>query len=239
GGKSWKCKELPDKKNVYGACTTSDKKIWITGTYRRNDTGMSYIYIDYSTDNGDTWKNSLDTIFPGRSPNSSEPRKIQFYDSLNGAMVGSNGTFVRTTDGGKTWHDEVRKGVKPDTMVYGSFYDFDYKTQNTIALYGQCALRRPRLIFAPLLSIPSGLKNDEISKSNNYISPNPATDFITINYDYEGNGASSPALIYDILGVKVAQEPLINGSNKINISQLTSGVYFVKIGDRVEKFVKI
>ncbi|HRP03253.1 MAG TPA: T9SS type A sorting domain-containing protein [Candidatus Kapabacteria bacterium] len=78
-------------------------------------------------------------------------------------------------------------------------------------------------------------------QGNNSIifSPNPATDFITINYDYEGNGASSSALIYDILGVKVAQEPLINGNNKINISHLTHGVYFIKIGDRVEKFIKI
>ncbi|HRP03170.1 MAG TPA: T9SS type A sorting domain-containing protein [Candidatus Kapabacteria bacterium] len=81
--------------------------------------------------------------------------------------------------------------------------------------------------------------NEDQATIRHSLSPNPATDFITINYDYEGNVASSPALIYDILGVKVAQEPLINGSNKINISHLTPGVYFIKIGDRVEKFIKI
>ncbi|HRP02377.1 MAG TPA: T9SS type A sorting domain-containing protein [Candidatus Kapabacteria bacterium] len=84
-----------------------------------------------------------------------------------------------------------------------------------------------------------GVKDISLHNTDVAIFPNPATDFITINYDNKDNNISSPAFIYDILGLQVLQKSFINSNNKIDISHLTPGVYFIKIGNRIEKFVKI
>jgi len=107
----------------------------------------------------------------------------------------------------------------------------------------------PQPLF--LNSIKNDLLNEELT-----ISPNPATDYITINI----NGIN-PTLkregdvfvgIYDIMGILVSNTPssVFNGQTgasdlpRIDISNLSPGVYFVKIigsngaYSSVEKFVK-
>ncbi|MDT3739093.1 MAG: T9SS type A sorting domain-containing protein [Candidatus Kapabacteria bacterium] len=76
---------------------------------------------------------------------------------------------------------------------------------------------------------------------NNYnISPNPASDFIDINLNNEASiNAFGKVQIFDILGLEVGQSSLIDGNNRIDISHLPAGVYFIRIGDKVEKFVKM
>lgn len=97
----------------------------------------------------------------------------------------------------------------------------------------------------PLLSI---IENDI---SNIEIAPNPANDYITINLLSinptlkRGIEDKSFIEIYDVMGLKIqstpsAWQPSINEGNlKIDISNLAPGIYFVKIGGRVEKFVKM
>jgi len=96
------------------------------------------------------------------------------------------------------------------------------------------------------------LSINEIVKSNNnnsLIFPNPTTDYITINL--EGiNQSFNPSAegivsveIYDMMGVKMQSIPVetqnfVSLQQRIDISNLTPGVYFVKIGDKVEKLVK-
>jgi hypothetical protein len=82
------------------------------------------------------------------------------------------------------------------------------------------------------------------------ISPNPASDYIEIQVKpSEGLEPSEGynVQIFNILGIEVGQSSLIvitgqTGASdllKIDISNLNAGVYFIKIGDRVEKFVKM
>jgi len=70
--------------------------------------------------------------------------------------------------------------------------------------------------------------------------PNPTSDFITIT---ELNNGLQPIVhkvqIFDVLGIKVGQSSLIEGNNRIDVSHLPAGVYFIRIGDKVEKFVKM
>ena len=76
------------------------------------------------------------------------------------------------------------------------------------------------------------------------ISPNPAGDFITISLE----SLRSPSRwtptnieIYDMVGLKVISEPIqpMTSSHRMNIEKLPAGLYFIKIGDKVEKFVKM
>lgn len=78
------------------------------------------------------------------------------------------------------------------------------------------------------------------------LSPNPAKDFININYNYLGGFENSEVVIaeiYDLMGVKIQSMPikikdLIPLNHQIDVSNLTTGIYLLKIGEKVEKFVK-
>jgi hypothetical protein len=77
---------------------------------------------------------------------------------------------------------------------------------------------------------------------NNYsdilLYPNPATDFIEINIINETNPNASFAQIFNIFGIEVSKSSLTDGNNRINISHFPAGVYYIRIGDKTEKFVK-
>jgi photosystem II stability/assembly factor-like uncharacterized protein len=87
---------------------------------------------------------------------------------------------------------------------------------------------------------------EQLSKKEAFlISPNPAEDYIeiTINKpscpDFIG-AEGSDIEIYDVLGEKIMSESIhpMTRSHRMNVSNLPRGVYFVRIVNRVEKFVK-
>ncbi len=76
-------------------------------------------------------------------------------------------------------------------------------------------------------------------KSTTNIYPNPAGDFINISIDKEAGLLSREVQIVDLLGLVVFKQKLTDDINRIDISNLPRGTYFIKIGDKVEKFVKM
>jgi hypothetical protein len=68
--------------------------------------------------------------------------------------------------------------------------------------------------------------------------PNPAGDYIKITIDKPSEG--SELEIYDVLGERVFSKSIhpMTLRHRMNIANLPSGVYFVRIGAQVEKFVK-
>jgi hypothetical protein len=90
-------------------------------------------------------------------------------------------------------------------------------------------------------------RSEEKSENLN-ISPNPASDYITISHS--ALDAESTLEIFNIFGEKTtpsafqAATPYPStstgtGNLRIDISNLSPGVYFIRIGDRFEKFVKM
>jgi hypothetical protein len=80
------------------------------------------------------------------------------------------------------------------------------------------------------------------------IYPNPAKDYIEINFDAiaainptlkRGVDEGSDIQIFDMLGVPVTAIHPMTASHRMNIENLSPGIYFIKIGKRVEKFVKM
>jgi hypothetical protein len=65
-----------------------------------------------------------------------------------------------------------------------------------------------------------------------YINPNPVSDFLTIN----PNIRVCKIEIFSVLGIKVSET---EWQETINVSGLAPGVYFVRVGDKVCKFVKM
>ncbi len=75
----------------------------------------------------------------------------------------------------------------------------------------------------------SGVTDDN-SLSGLSVNPNPATDFINISSDI-GNKVE----IYSVLGEKLI---ISNDKNRIDVSFLPTGIYFLKTGEKINKFVK-
>lgn len=86
-----------------------------------------------------------------------------------------------------------------------------------------------------------------INDRNQFISlyPNPVNDIahFTISESYEGDLDVSNVKIYNILGVEVTPNissiTIHGNSGKINISNLNKGLYFIRIGNQISKFIKI
>jgi hypothetical protein len=70
----------------------------------------------------------------------------------------------------------------------------------------------------------------ETNKQEFLVSPNPASDFITIS------GVSGETIIYDSLGNKVWFKT-INESYRIDLSSFKDGLYFIKNGHAVQKII--
>ena len=88
---------------------------------------------------------------------------------------------------------------------------------------------------------------DELKISNNLfsISPNPASDFIEIYHPPLEKGSGGVDIkIMNVYGqiqtTSLLRDTPAGGEKvRIDVSGLAPGMYFVKIGDRVGKFVKI
>ncbi len=80
------------------------------------------------------------------------------------------------------------------------------------------------------------------------LSPNPVTDFIEISVGSRHASTNTDIRIFNVFGEMVvnssevlnnSQFSIPNSQLRIDVSGLPSGVYFVRVGDKVEKFIKI
>ena len=89
----------------------------------------------------------------------------------------------------------------------------------------------------------------DVREANQYkekivIYPNPSGDYIDISSINptlkRGDDECSDIQIFDILGeIVLSVEQTSPSVQRIDISNLTPGIYFIKIGNRLEKFVKM
>lgn len=71
---------------------------------------------------------------------------------------------------------------------------------------------------------------ESVNKPNTTIYPNPANDFIRIK-----NSSSNTAIIYNIQGMMRKVE--VSAEGKIDIRSFSPGLYFIKQGEHISKFV--
>jgi len=65
--------------------------------------------------------------------------------------------------------------------------------------------------------------------------PNPASDFITIDLVDNSDIALS---LFDVSGTEVYKQEIKNKSTEIDLTTLSAGIYFLKLGSKIEKFIK-
>jgi len=73
-----------------------------------------------------------------------------------------------------------------------------------------------------------GLEESKVQNSTFSIYPNPANNSITINYTGDLSQKTNIA-IYNYLGQEIMQSNLQSKTSTINVSDITNGIYFVRV----------
>jgi len=182
-----------------------------------------------TTDGGKSWRNELDTVLPWLAYGL---QNISMLDRKHAIVTGQFGIVYWTHDGGKYW--ELDSNALILSHIPATLYPCIIG-ENTAIIVDFWTR-----IFRSSLKPISSIEND--FRSNNLISPNPATDYITINI---GPSEGWSVELYNMMGVLIQTTPSLrdtppqDGNLRIEVSNLSPGVYFVKIGGRVERFVKM
>ena len=206
------------------------------GAYNCGHTAMPTLCIAPNT-NG----NGMVIVWSSMDENNMDDTTGEYYYKLFGAY---------SNDGGNTWSNPVHISV--DFMfAYSEF------------VYTQAAIVNDMIVIASQADGGTGtfVQGDDIEGGDNYyqgfayrltdlfpgyddveetvshnvqmsIYPNPAVDQLNVNLSQNAD-----IVIYNIMGQNVMNVEGHVGANSINISSLTSGIYFVNAGSEVQKFI--
>jgi len=162
--------------------------------------------IQKTVDGGETWTSqgfsgTLSSVF--------------FVNENVGYIVGSSGIMRKTTDGGSNWsllNTTTDNGLS-DLFFINDSIGYVIGTNGTI-------LKTP----ADTTSLSTSIINPSYNSSVNYfiIYPNPASNII-----YSDMFSDAFYQIYDINGQLFSSG--FSRNNSLNISNLTSGFYFIKV----------
>ena len=201
-----------------------ENKLIVKGDMIKGTRDTSLTTFHKTTDGGLTWNKFYEIIKQGDGYSN-----LVAADELN--LIASNlqAGYLKTTDGGLTWE-------KSDYFTYEGEYQGGYNFSNPIYL----TTKNPLITSGPRILKYVGKINSLNDKSINLLnlSPNPATDYIQIQLS-EGLKLEEGSVveIYNSFGELVMKD--VAHLNSIDVSHLPVGLYFVKIGDRIEKFVKM
>jgi hypothetical protein len=117
---------------------------------------------------------------------------------------------------------ELRYGTDTNDYGRGKFYSSAYYAKPVF--YMALSVTEDDTIHLPPVDPDAIVTRVENLVSNIY--PNPATTELTVDLNSAGNANMT---IYNLLGQAVLEETLSNMSNKVNISNLSQGMYVVKV----------
>jgi hypothetical protein len=202
---------------------------WLAGRFKTDASKYNDI-IFHTTNGGKTWETQLDTfIAPQYGLNG-----IYFLNRKEGIAWGDGRKIWRTYNGGKSWNQEAV--IIED--INDSFQHMVFPNKTFTKRIATTYFTGTIWLYEDLTSV----NEDEINIGNFNIFPNPTRDFITIQTsEVLKTSEVSKVLIFDMLGLEVMSESIhpMTGSHRMNVEKLPAGVYFIRVGDKVEKFVKM
>jgi hypothetical protein len=142
------------------------------------------------------------------------------------------------------WNSSMEVNTFNRSTVYLSHYtnsawDATANVQATVMAGGMASVSRSGITsfspFAVFSGYATGI-NDVAANSAFSAYPNPANNSITVTV--ADANTTTDAKVYDILGNQVATYPMHGTKNTIDITNLTSGVYFLSVNNATQKFVK-
>ena len=168
-------------------------------------------------------------------------RDQTYMDGIQGQLVKmENVTFSQTGTFDRYGFYTVTQEGSTDTAIYvTSNYDnikgqeiptgaqnivgVNMRTAPYSAGYGSDRLPSRYFILPREITAVAGIS--ENGKTAYSVYPNPTSDNITLNV----SGDATHAILYNVMGMQVANQTVTVGANTVNMSQLPAGVYFLRI----------
>jgi hypothetical protein len=229
-GKSWQqiSKLKIEHGNINDFCLTPNGRIFISGSrefYDNTPIVKQFEWLSISEDDGSSW---VDLISDSVKFSYSLSR-VKFFDDNFGITYGSLYLHY-TLDGGKNWESFYNPDVLGMGLAAAEFLD-----KNSILTSGI------RVGYLKKVTFNSTDLKDLTANTKYLVFPNPATYFIEINLNKRLQPLVQNVQIFDMLGIEVMSvgTGLDLSTQRINISHLPAGVYYIKIENRVERFLKM
>ena len=149
----------------------------------------------------------------------------QLYSEGENLYAATNGGVSYSSDLGKSWKT-INEGFGDDDPRISSL------TSNEDMLFTGFEDNGIYKVNKSYFNI-SDVK-DAVVKGNLTVFPVPAQENITISAE----AVNSNITVFNIFGEKVLETLLLSQNQKVDISELPKGVYFIRSGDKYGKFVK-
>ena len=197
-----------------------------------------------TSNGGVSWESVLDTVIPPANG----IRQIIVKEN-NAFCLGIESILWRSPDTCKSWTKDLSFRY-PALDVPASSIAFRTKDKLLVTSLGNGTIWEQD--YSKLTYVEREILIDE----SVFLFPNPATDFIEISVPVGARHALPEVIrIYNVFGQEVnltppfsmlgegennpLYPPLLRGNLKIDVSGLAPGLYFVRVGERVGKFLKI
>ena len=196
---------------------------WVTGAY-----GLVAI-----TKTGGWSLNEESGYYEQKTDLTKDLYSIKFIDVNRGVACGYGGNIITSSNGGKTWTKEA-EGLVSEMLLAAHFF-----SNSDILVVGNS---KENSTPSVLMKVNATLVENNDFNNEFSIYPNPATDYIEISQPSENSKLSEglQIKIYDVFGeslISVAQTS--SSVQKIDVSALPAGIYFVRVGEIIQKFIKL
>ncbi len=223
-GNDWEIDAIPYYCRYMSFKFFDDNIGWVIGSYENGIGDTRNDVILKTIDGGKSWQKVADSAFKDDIVIPAGVYDVDVISKDEAIVVGSTTKALYTKDGGDTW-EILSKGVND---------------------YGKLLFKAVKFI-APKTIIAGGWENfvaryelnEEVSVEDNQkinegiiIYPIPTMDFIY----FKSNNTTGKIEIFSALGIKVLETEY---KDRIDVSGLSAGVYFVKFADKVIQFVKL
>jgi len=141
-----------------------------------------------------------------------------------------------------SWDLSYNKRLTVRSFVINSDYIFADALETMVDYH----VLRAKMVDCLIQGPNEVVESDKIKEFS--ISPNPATDFLEISYSDANHTlkgvVNTDIAIFNVLGEKIPPRLISSATPqewnfRLDVSSLPSGVYFVRVVDKVGKFVKI
>jgi len=184
----------------------------------------------------DLTTNSIYNKFLDTDSSTSDGSELIAFSRNDSFLVAMGGTPPKI----KTWNFHTGTLIHAYDEDYWAQWSLDVSPDNTKIIASSLkitSLLRAR--WTPVTSVEEEKDEPEMM----LVYPNPGTDEVRINLtDHSLKGVVESVRVFNVLGIEhpaTSWHPSKEGNIRLDVSYLSPGVYFVQVGDRIFKFVKM
>ncbi len=222
--------------NSYGTVNHEQKISATEGNFTATITSTQLFGVSVAAVGDINWDNKMDIIVGTCGDETNGTRAGAFYI----LYLDTDGTIIDyqfVTEGYSSFNGDLNPYDNFGRSV-ASIGKLGYNHRFLIGAHGLYA--SPAITGAAwVLEIKGEIntQTDVLTQNDIYLYPNPAKDYLTVGYRHLLN--KEEVKIYDIAGKKINTKiEYLSNKAVVNISELKTGIYFIKFGNLTKKFIK-